>query len=606
MKGILILSNQVKNLEAKVVNGVYELKWYVGKNTTLWNNILDRVKMVPGRMPDKDVKGKFIWKVPINSRTTALLTEIGFRIKEEKVVEVKREKVKPNIDDSYKKLPLHNVDDRLYPFQREGVQFLKAHNYNGLLADPCGSGKSNHAISCMREGNLFPAICIVPATLKLNWEREFNMWMPPNHGKKVCVVEGKAPRDFSGYDVLIANYDILFWLTDSIISTFKPIACFLDEAQGVKTGSSLISKYYPDYPLKANEFVHTDSKGIRSIHKCPPKRTQAVQAIVGGLTDEQKEASGIEWNGVQHFVALSATFILNSPGDLFNVLQLLDPKRFMNRDKFEDYFCKTQEGFKKNTVKITGGKNMDILNKLLLEKYMLRRDMSVILPNVPPIINSVILMEMEAESQKKYTQIEEDFQNYLHNTKEISERACNDRFRLLLQTACAGKMKKGIKFVEELLADPKEKVVLFCHHKAVVEELYKHFGKKAVKLNGECSLIEKQQAVDDFQNDKKIRVFIGNIMAASVGITLTRANKCVFFETGYSSALVHQASSRTARIGQERDTCISYFIQSVGTIEEIILAKLDKKQKMADKILDGIDTEEDDLLAVLWREYLNK
>ena len=600
------MAKSIRVLKAVQEGDVYSLTWYIPNNKALWHKILELVKQIPGRYPSKDAKGKFLWKCPVNQRTTQLLTTIGFKIKQGKVDEEKREKVIPVIDESYKDVVLHNVDSRLRPYQYEGVQYLKQHNYRALVADPCGSGKSLHAVSCLREGNLFPALIIVPATLKLTWQREFDMWMPKNHNKKVHILEGNKPIDLSSYDVVIANYDILYNNTESIIKTLQPKICIADEFHVCKGVSSFVSKYYPDYPLKSNEFIHFDSTGKRSIHKQPPKRVQAITAIVGGLTEEQKMRSNIDWDGCEMFIGMSATFILNHPGDIFNALHLLYPEKVKSYDKFINKFCVLESGYKPGSMKITGGKNLDILNKFLLENCMLRRDKNVILPDVPPIINTIIPLQMTPVYAEQYQQIEEDFQSFVEGCKEdeeIPQRALNDRFRLLLKTACEGKFDQGVKFVDSLLAVPKEKVVLFCHHKAIVDKLKDYYGKKAVKLNGECSLSEKQLAVDTFMNDPKVTVFIGNIQAASVGLTLTISNKCVFFETGYSASMVHQASSRTARIGQEKDTCVSYFLTATDTIEQRVFEKLDKKQKISDKILDGIDTSSDDLLGELWKDY---
>ena len=114
----------------------------------------------------------------------------------------------------------------------------------------------------------------------------------------------------------------------------------------------------------------------------------------------------------------------------------------------------------------------------------------------------------------------------------------------------------------------------------------KEFKNIAVKVDGSVTGANRDKAVQAFQNDDNIRLFIGNINAAGVGLTLTAASSVAFIELPWSPALLDQAEDRCHRIGQ-KDTVNIYYLLGVDTIEERIVKMLDSKRKILDTVLDG-------------------
>ena len=147
-----------------------------------------------------------------------------------------------------------------------------------------------------------------------------------------------------------------------------------------------------------------------------------------------------------------------------------------------------------------------------------------------------------------------------------------------------------------------EKLVVFCTHKFVIEELMEEFKEIAVKIDGSVTGENRQKAVDEFQTNDKIRLFVGNVQAAGVGITLTAASNLVFIELGWSPMMHDQAEDRIHRIGQKNSVMI-YYLLAANTIEEKIAKLLDSKRKVVDAILDGVETEQASLLSELMKIY---
>jgi len=143
---------------------------------------------------------------------------------------------------------------------------------------------------------------------------------------------------------------------------------------------------------------------------------------------------------------------------------------------------------------------------------------------------------------------------------------------------------------------------VFCTHKFVVDALMKEFAKEAVKLDGRTSGTDRQLAVDKFQNDAQTRLFVGNIKAAGVGITLTASSSVAFLEYPWTPGELSQASDRVHRIGQDNAVNI-YYLLAEFTIEEQIAELLDEKRKVLDSVLDGKQPEKGSLLMDLINKY---
>jgi SWI/SNF-related matrix-associated actin-dependent regulator 1 of chromatin subfamily A len=130
-----------------------------------------------------------------------------------------------------------------------------------------------------------------------------------------------------------------------------------------------------------------------------------------------------------------------------------------------------------------------------------------------------------------------------------------------------------------------DKIVVFAHHAAVIDALMD--GLKdylPVKLDGRIGAVEKQRAVDTFQNNKDCRVFVGQMQAAGVGITLTAASNVVFVESSWVSGDIAQAVDRCHRIGQ-KDSVLAQFLVIRGSLEEYMLRTVVDKQHVINSVI---------------------
>jgi SWI/SNF-related matrix-associated actin-dependent regulator 1 of chromatin subfamily A len=145
------------------------------------------------------------------------------------------------------------------------------------------------------------------------------------------------------------------------------------------------------------------------------------------------------------------------------------------------------------------------------------------------------------------------------------------------------KIKNTIELIENTLQQER-KVIVFSNFTNSLNKIYEHFKKIAVKLDGSSSMKQRQDSVDKFQNEDKIKVFVGNIKAAGVGLTLTRGDVVIFNDLSFVPADHSQAEDRAYRIGQKNSVSVLYPIFE-NTIEGIIYDMLDRKKKIISTVL---------------------
>ena len=511
---------------------------------------LTNVKTLPGRIYHGDENPKY-WTCPLSVDAIEALQFWEFKI--DPALKEFLQKSKVSVDDVQADIEIPGLGMELFPFQKKGVAFIEAKNGRCLIADSMGLGKTAQALAWLQlHPENRPAIVVVPASLKLNWEREAKMWM---EDPKVQILSGRKPNTPIIGEIVIINYDILAsWIGK--LQEIKPMVLVVDEIHFVKSNSA--------------------------------KRTKAIKVL---------------GKNIPHIIGLSGTPIVNRPVEAFNALKLIDPTITPDFWHFVHRYC----GAKHNRYgwDFSGASNTQELHDKLTSTIMLRRKKEDVLTDLPDKLYSVI--NLEITNRREYTKAETNFIAWVKETrgKDAAKKASNAeafaQIEALKQLTIAGKMKQAVEWVKDFL-DIDGKLVVFATHKATIDTLMQEFKGIAVKIDGSVSGQARQDAVDRFQNDDTIKLFVGNIKAAGVGITLTAASNVAFLELPWGSAELDQASDRCHRIGQ-KDTVNVYYLLGANTIEETISALIDSKRKVLDAVLDGKETDESSLLSELLKAY---
>ena len=126
--------------------------------------------------------------------------------------------------------------------------------------------------------------------------------------------------------------------------------------------------------------------------------------------------------------------------------------------------------------------------------------------------------------------------------------------------------------------------IIFCNFSDEIDAFLKHFGSKSVCVRGGMSDKKKQASVDRFQEDDSCKVFVGQIKAAGVGLTLTAAEVVIMNSLDWVPGNHEQAEDRAYRIGQNKMVNIYYMLMD-NTIDNLVWKILNHKKKIIGTIM---------------------
>lgn len=391
-----------------------------------------------------------------------------------------------------------------------------------------------------------PAVIVCPSSLKLNWAKEIDKWMLPDKNKTYEIIEGRTVYPLSCSDIFIINYDILESWVDALLD-IEPAIVIGDEAQKVKNADKKRSKAFR-----------------RLSEGCP------------GL------------------ILATGTPIMNRPAELWTMLNLVNPHAWGSYREYAIRYCDAK--LKSNGK---GGKRFDASGAMNLEElherskpYIIRRLKSEVLKDLPPKRRASVVIELSAKHKQLYKEAIGEVQKTMSESTGHAGRDYTNvlaKIEYAKQASAAGKLECGaIQWIEDFL-ESGEKLIVFATHTFVIDAILSKFGEVAVSITGSTKNADRQKAVELFQGDDRIRLFVGNIDAAGVGITLTKASNVCFLELGaWTPGAFDQAEDRAYRLGQLNSvTC--YYMVGDGTIDQDIFELLERKRVIIGKVMDNND-----------------
>ena len=446
-----------------------------------------------------------------------------------------------------------------------------------LIGDEMGLGKTIQALGVVNATPKAKRVLIIcPASLRLNWEREAKKWLV-NKDLSIGIAQGK---DWPATDVVIINYDILTKHKGRVHGRTWDIL-IVDEAHYLKNPKAQRTKQvFGDWRYKTKEWKIDPIKAKRRL-------------------------------------LLTGTPIVNRPIELWGLANYLDPQAFGNFFRYAKRYAnahQTRWGWD-----FRGADNLGELQGKLRTSFLVRRLKKDVLKDLPAKRRQVIelpangaskLVAAEqaawADQEERLTalklavelsKISEDPGDYEKAVAALSEGALIAFSQISTcrhETALA-----KVSYVVDHVADAAEegKVIVFAHHVDVVAQIVEGLeerGIKTVSLTGKDPMDARQAAVDSFQDDADVKVFVGNIKAAGVGITLTAASHVVFAELDWVPANLSQAEDRAHRLGQTDSVLIQHLVLE-GSLDQQIASQIVTKQAVIDQALDDkIDLDAED------------
>lgn len=460
----------------------------------------------------------------------------------------------------------------LKPHQKDAAKFLIA-NKKAMLAHSMGCGKTTSGIIASLAGGHKKILVITPASLKINWKREYSLYEEPEN---IEVAKGKS---FVGdKKITIINFDIIQNYYNAPYETYRE-----QNEDGIwveKTRISRNKEYIAKCMGESKLFtIPFDCVIIDEAHKLGNRQSIRYKNINDFLHRSQ----------IPNVYLLTGTPFTNKLMNFYNVLKLIDAPITQDYFHYIKRYCGAQEKKRKDGRKfwVMGDpQNLSELYEKVKNVYQ-KLSLSDIGVSVEKNIDTRYY-DLTPEQKRKYGTL---WQSYLNEKGLNSSLPDHELCKCLVESVLVRKylaeqmVPNTIDVVKNILEDDDdEKVVVMCNFIDEMDGIAKAFKGKVVVYNGEMNEKKKQAAVDSFQNDKKIRVFVGQINAAGVGITLTAGHYLVFNSINYSSTDLKQAEDRIFRITSDKDANIIY--QSfTDDISMRVMEIVNTKSEMADELI---------------------
>jgi SNF2 family DNA or RNA helicase len=272
---------------------------------------------------------------------------------------------------------------------------------------------------------------------------------------------------------------------------------------------------------------------------------------------------------------------LNKPIELWTTIHSLDPKTWGSWKDYTAKYCDAHET--RWGWDVNGASNLPELQDRLRARIMVRRLKSEVMTELPPKQRQVIVLPSKTSVLKREKKFTATLEAMLKGVN-IPPVEFESMSKVRHETA-VDKIPDAIDHIKALMEEH-QKLVVMCHHRDVLEAIAKgvqEFG--VVRLQGGDSEASKQEAVDRFQNDPSVRIFLGSIRAAGVGITLTAASFLLFVELDWVPGIMTQAEDRIHRIGAVGSVLIQHLVFA-DSIDARMAEAIVEKQNIIEQALD--------------------
>ena len=445
---------------------------------------------------------------------------------------------------------------KLYPYQRQGALFA-AKAGRCLLADDMGLGKTIQAIAAVeilaRTAGVEKVLVVSPTALKHQWQQEVEKFTR----RSAEVVDGlySDRKKIYGNDTFykLTNYEVIRRDLD-LIHDWRPDVIILDEAQRIK---------------------NWDTARAKAV-----KQLESNFAIV--LTGTPLENRLSELHSIMEFV------------DRFHLGPLF---KFLHAHQVTDEHGKT-----------VGYKNLGAI-KESLAGVLVRRRKADVLTELPERTDKHFFVDMTKEQLviheenkeivvrlvakwRRWGFLSEEDQRRLMTALQFMRMSCNSTFLIDKETDHSTKMDECALLLDDVLADPESKVVIFSQwlgtHTQLIRRLEAEHRGYAY-YHGSLDSKKRKAVLEQFKKDSNCRILLCTD-SGGVGLNLQHASAVVIMDQPWNPAVLEQRIGRVHRLGQNRPVQVYHFV-SKNTIEHGMLATLKFKSSMFAGVLDGGENE---------------
>ena len=470
---------------------------------------------------------------------------------------------------------------KLKSLQKEGVKFLLS-NKKCILADGMGAGKTVQSIVASICTNVDKILIICPASVKSTWKRELMYYVDE---KDITIVNGSNWGETTKFTII--NYDILDNFYTVPTENVMEEVVTKDEYNNIVT--KLVTKTKKSTKKAVIEECMKNSRLFQEKFGCVI--VDEVHRMVNNKSIRYQVIDDLFKRTRPPFrFLLSGTPMTNKPMNLYYILKLIDAEVTNDYQFYVKRYCGGKEMKLRTGKKIliaNDATNLDELKEKIKHIYIRR-----LLSQMTDMVKKNIEVKEYDLNEKQTARYNELWDEYV---KAQEEKGNNDSetYRQLVEGTLvrqylAKEMIPNTIHLAEEIIDNDEKVIISCTYTEEVNELKKYFGKIAVVYDGKMTSKQKDKSEYEFMNNPKIKVFIGQIDSASVGLTLTAATKLIFNSFSFSSHVLKQMEDRIYRLTQTKDvTC--YYQVFTDSVSQHVYNTVLKKELIANSIIKSED-----------------
>jgi superfamily II DNA or RNA helicase len=445
--------------------------------------------------------------------------------------------------------PPKTFDGALRDYQKTALgwfRFLREMHFGGCLADDMGLGKTVQVLALLesrrRDRKSQPSIVVAPRSVVYNWIEEARRFAPA-----LRVRDHSSPGRATTAAGLTGDCDV-------VLVTYGTL----------RRDAELLASISWDYA------VLDESQAIKNPSTATAKAARLLDA--------------------KHRLALSGTPIENHLGELWSLMQFLNPGVLGRAGSF---------------AKVRGNAGGEDAERAIISRavrpFILRRTKAQVAPELPDRTEQTIHCELQGAQRRLYDELREHYRRSLLGLVEeqgiarskihvleallrLRQAACHpDLVRRGVTTRCA-KLDALLPALDEVVGEG-HKVLVFSQFTSflqIVRDRLSSAGIEHLYLDGATR--KRGAMVDAFQRDDRYKVFLISLKAGGLGLNLTAAEYVYLLDPWWNPAVEAQAIDRAHRIGQTRNV-MAYRIVARDTIEEKIITLQNTKRALADAIL---------------------
>src|SRR6185436_5957106 len=291
-------------------------------------------------------------------------------------------------------------------------------------------------------------------------------------------------------------------------------------------------------------------------------------------------------------ICMSGTPLQNNTFDIFAQMNFLNPGLLGSMEFFRNEFATPIDKFGEQDQK-------EHLRKLLFP-FILRRTKEQVAKDLPEKTETILFCEMEKEQRKVYEAYRNSYREKILGT--IDQQGIGKSQLTILQglmklrQICDSpailneeekypnhsiKLEELAREIEENIGDHKALIFSqFLGMLALIKAKLKEQEIPFEYFDGSTSATDREKAIQSFQGNDEVRVFLISLKAGGVGLNLTAADYVYIVDPWWNPAVEQQAIDRTHRIGQTKNI-FAYRMICKDTIEDKILQLQERKRSLA-------------------------